>query len=128
MIPRRTTSRAALLGYEDGALRLEDRVLSYLRFVGSRGAADREIEAALRVRSEANVRTRRKSLADRGLVHDSGRTRRPFKANGTSYGREAAVWVAGPSFVVRPPLGPRKPRTRTCPRCGGGGCGTDGEP
>lgn len=68
------------------AAALRAQVLEYLRERVD-GATDEEIQTALSM-GGSTQRPRRVELVNRGLVHDSGRTRR------TTSGRQAVVWVA----------------------------------
>lgn len=116
----RETSREAYEAImETGvAAALKVRVLAHLKGCGSRGATDREVEAALGVPAKANIRTRRKSLQREGLVVDSGRTRRPI-VDGLEEGRRATVWVYAPHGPEPEP--DPGPELHSCPVCGGSG-------
>lgn len=62
------------------------RVLDCIREAGSRGRTDCEIQDLLGMQGNTQ-RPRRLELLDRGLIRNSGETRK------TSSGRKAAVWV-----------------------------------
>lgn len=86
-IPTSATSKAAAAAIEPNAGTLRAIVLEFLREMGAHGATDEELQSWL-VINPSTERPRRIELVQRGLVVDSGRTRK------TRAGRNATVWVA----------------------------------
>ena len=81
------TSMEAAVEIEPHAGTLLEKVLTEIRRSGVIGRTDDEIEEQLGLRHQT-ASARRNDLAGRGIIVDSGRTRR------TSSGRKATVWVA----------------------------------
>lgn len=81
------TSMAAAVEIEPHAGTLLLKVLAEIRRSGIIGRTDDEIEYQLGMRHQT-ASARRNDLVARGMIEDSGRTRR------TSSGRKATVWVA----------------------------------
>jgi len=65
---------------------LERKVLEFFQARGQEGATDEEVQDGTGL-GGSTQRPRRTSLVERGLVRDSGRTRK------TRSGRQAVVWV-----------------------------------
>ena len=85
-----------------GTLRF--RVLQALLAAGCTGHTDQELQEGLGM-DPSTERPRRVELMDRGLICDSGETRR------TRSGRRAVVWVAVPKAAQMPlPYTQRKRR------------------
>jgi hypothetical protein len=80
------TSVAAAEAIKPDVGRLRQLVLDAIRRAGDDGLTDEEMLAAVQL-APSTGRPRRIELVQRGLVRDSGRTRK------TASGRSAAVWV-----------------------------------
>src|SRR5690554_6750133 len=81
------TSRDAASSMLDSLDACQRRVYEFIVLRGRpRGATDEEIQAALEM-NPSTERPRRIELCNKGLVEDSGRTRK------TRSGRRATVWV-----------------------------------
>ena len=80
------TSKESAEKIEGSVATLRDRVLRYLKSKQSIGAIDEEIQLALGMRADTEC-PRRRELVLKGLVTDSGFTRR------TRANRRAVVWV-----------------------------------
>ena len=102
------TSRAAREGIEAETLR--GSVWVTIHNEGEHGATDEEIADALGLAGNT-ARPRRRELAQRNVVADSG-ARRPTRS-----GRQAIVWVAV-EFLPEGHSVP-EPEWVTCPRCKG---------
>ena len=84
-MPIQQTSRDAHDDIKPDARTLRERVHAYIIRQG--GATDEEMQHALGMGANTQ-RPRRRELVQRGLVRDSGKTRK------TQAGREAIVWVS----------------------------------
>ena len=100
------TSKAAAESIEPKLGKLQRQVLLFIRMRGAHGATDPEIAGALGLARDT-ARPRRRELGHKGLVGDSGRTRK------TPSGRQAVVWVDATRFPVT-----GAPRKEACPTCG----------
>lgn len=97
------TSAAAAESILDKLNHLESIVLDHLRFRGSMGATDDEVEVATGLRHQT-ASARRRTLVLKGLVIDSGRRR------ATRSGRQAVVWICGGNAIPDPSLNrPKQP-------------------
>ena len=81
------TSVAAAHAIESRAGSIRGRVYQWLMDEGQNGATDLEMQETLDIQADTQ-RPRRRELQERGLVIDSGKTRK------TRSGREAVVWLA----------------------------------
>jgi len=81
------TSKQAANLIEPNAAALLGKVLAFLRKRGNYGATDEEMQDEMPIQPSTQ-RPRRVDLVNRGLVIDSGLTRK------TKSGRNAVVWVA----------------------------------
>jgi hypothetical protein len=88
-MPGSATSEAAAKAKAPTAVTDEQRVLTVIAVSAFDGATDDEIERTLGMLHQ-NASARRRGLVLKGLVVDSGRTRK------TRSGRSATVWIAKP--------------------------------
>lgn len=79
------TSLAAAEAIKPSVTALQARVLAYIKLLG--GATDEELQRGLQL-NPSTQRPRRIELVEKGMVRDSGRTRK------TASGRNAVIWEA----------------------------------
>ncbi len=97
------TSAAAAASMTTHVGPLEAKVLRLIKKNGKHGATDSEVETTLGLRHQT-ASARRRTLVLKGLVKDSGLTRK------TQSGRQAVVWILGVDDVEEGVSSGRPPR------------------